>query len=144
MLHRQVRTYVMEERTFFIKRNRKLDAISKSWVFCFFKIQVGPVWESLWVEDCPLSFYTPLLGTKKSPRLRSRYEITRAACRGWEVSTASCRLAVDFRNKWRQISRGKYGKLAAANPWRQAALEITMQQLPVISGKVSRLYSIIP
>ena len=51
----------MEERTFFTKRNRKLDAISISWVFCFFKNQVWLVWESLWVEECPLSFYTPLL-----------------------------------------------------------------------------------
>ena len=61
MLLRPVITYLMEERTFFTKRNRKLDAISKSWVFRFFKIQVGLVWESIRVEECPLSFYTPLL-----------------------------------------------------------------------------------
>ena len=61
MLLRPVITNLMEERTFFTERNRKLDAISKSWVFRFFKIQAGLVWESLWVEECPLSFYTPLL-----------------------------------------------------------------------------------
>ena len=57
---RPVITFVMEERPLFIKRDRKLDAISKSWVFHFFKFQVGLVWESLWVEECPLSLDTPL------------------------------------------------------------------------------------
>ena len=40
-------TYVTGERTFF-------------WVFCFFKIQVGLVWESLWEEESPLSLLYPL------------------------------------------------------------------------------------